>query len=329
MAKMTFDPARISAIAEKLHTACGAIGPNTRDIADAQELVKSKSGELNGIGGTRLSVAISVAAMSASEDWTQGELVQACAKAAKRGNSNDSTSKTINVFISEMKTFAHPKVRDVFPTIAGACQDAWLAEQEYLAGLEGDEKKNADTPVRKFKSRIYHLTIEMARRVKDGEATIETMEDVVEWARAHDPDHDEEKVAKRMAAIIADLGGIFGDFGFEPINTAMEYLRSVTAKELLASRAAKLAEADDMVAGSLAELPQVVVDRIAASQAAAIAAGAAANANPDVTNVVEPDASPTSNPMAEGASDALDDLMNDIALVHASTSAHAYLNLAI
>ena len=253
MAKSTAtptDPKRVSEIAGKIHSACSQIGDDTRAIAEHQAEVQELSARINGVGGTRLGIVTEIAAMSHAEQWTNSEVVAACGLAVKMGNSQDSTAKTIGVFISEMKTFASPKVREQFPTILEACQNAWAEEQEYLAGLEGDERKGADTPVRKFKSRIYHLVIEIARRVKADDIEVTTAEDVVEWARAHDPDLDADKVAGKLAKVIADIDAIYTDFGQSDLKVAADFLRQVTVEELMAARKALQGDAPDAAPGT-------------------------------------------------------------------------------
>jgi hypothetical protein len=236
---------RIDDIAAKLHTACGVIAEPTRQSNALRETINELSVEMNGIGGSRLSVAANIAALAHAEGWTDSEIAQAIAKATKMSNNNDAATKTLGVFISEMKQFASPRVRADFPAILDACQSAWLAEQDYLAGLEGDEKKNADTPIRKFKPRIYHLVIEAARRTKDGEVTLRTVQDVIDWARANDPAHNEKIVARQIAAAITKLEEVFANFGLSnvpDVSVVTEYLRTLTAKELLAARTKMLAE---------------------------------------------------------------------------------------
>ena len=304
MAKNDTTSARAAEIASKIHTACSAIGSPHREMMEHQEAVQDLSAQMNGVNGSRLAIATEIAAMALSENWTMSEVVQGCALAGKMGNSQDSTSKTIGVFISEMKTFAHPKVRENFPTILSACQDAWQAEQDALACVDSAEDRRAiPTPVKKYKSRIYHLVTDIARQVKAGKLTVDGPEDIVEWALANDPDHDEDKIAKRMATIIADLGGIFEDFGFAPIQTAIGYLQTVTAKELLAARQA--------LTGGTEAAPSV------AAGATPPAQPAASSALPSARNEVVAETRPepvedtaTAGQVVDGVAD-LDDLMND------------------
>jgi hypothetical protein len=287
----TTTSARAAEIASKIHTACSAIGATHRDMMDHQEQVQDLSAQLNGIGGSRLAIATEIAAMALSENWTMSEVVQGCALAGKMGNSQDSTSKTIGVFISEMKTFAHPKVRENFPVILAACQDAWQAEQDALACVDSAEDRKAiDTPVKKYKSRIYHLVTDIARQVKADKLTVAGAQDVVAWAVANDPDHDEDKIKGRLDALVGQVDAIFADFGLEELKVAADYLRTVTAKELLEARKVMLA---GVTPPAQPARPEVVADVPKAAQD--VSSGA------DVS---------VAESVIEGVAD-LDDLMND------------------
>jgi hypothetical protein len=260
---------RIDDIADKLHAACSdAVADKTRQSNEARAEINGLSDDMNGVSGTRLGTAVAIAAMAHAENWTNAEIAQAIGNVKKRASNYDSSvNKTVGVFVSEMKQFASPEVRASFPTTLAALQAAWLAEQDYIASLEGDEKKNADTPIRKFKPRIYHLVIECARRIKDGKLVAPVCaEDVVQWARENDPSFDEERVAKAIAAGIAKLEEHLGNFGLAgvpDVKLATDFLKTLKAKDLLAARARMLAEAGDtgepvLDDGSVAgEQPQV------------------------------------------------------------------------
>jgi hypothetical protein len=232
----TADPRRVADIAEKLRQACGAIGSDHSDILDAQALINDRSGKL---ANTRVAVAAQVAALSFAEGWTNAEIAEGCDAAAKGINAPEGTAKTIGVFISEMRTFASPKVRDTFPTTLAACQEAWTAEAEEIASMGPGEK--ADTPCRKFKQRLYHLVMDVARQIKKGELSVDDADDIVRYCRANDPDFDAKKVSARLAGIVEKLDGMFDDFGMGSIRTAADFLRTIKAEELLASRKLLLA----------------------------------------------------------------------------------------
>jgi hypothetical protein len=242
---------RINDIADKLHAACSdAVGAATRDCNQKRAEINKLSDEMSGISVTRFGAAVAIAAMAHAENWTNAEIAQAIGNVKQRASNYDnSTNKTVGVFVSEMKQFASPEVRAAFPTTLAALQAAWLAEEDHKASLEGDEKKNADLPVHKFKPRIYHLVIECARRIKDGKLVAPTCaEDVVQWARENDPSFDEERVAKAIAAGIAKLEEHLGNFGLAgvpDVKLATDFLKTLKAKDLLAARAKMLAEAED------------------------------------------------------------------------------------
>jgi hypothetical protein len=259
------DAARIRDIASAIHARCHALHEPANEMEEHQNAVKDLSA---GMGVTRIGVATEIAALADAEGWTPGELKGACDRAAKMGNADDRGTATVKVFISEMKSFASPKVRGKLPTIIEACQRAWQDEADLLAECETKEERAAvAAPVHKYKSRIYHLVLAIARAVKGDELDVADESDVIAWAIEHDPDHDEDKVAARLKVQIDKLTAIYDDFGLDEIKTAAEYLGTVTAKELLAARKVKLAseaasDAKRMAAHRLASVSTPVVTSV-------------------------------------------------------------------
>ena len=291
MAKIT-EPvtARVLDIAARIHTACGAIRADTAAIQENMKDTQERSANLT---GTRIGVASEISAMAHAEDWTAGEVALACDKAAKMGNAEDQTAKTMGVFISEMKLFANPKVRVHFVNLLETCEAVWAYETELLAGADSpEEKANLETPVRKWQSRKYHLLANVARAVKEAKlAAPLTQDSLTQYARDNDPDHNETKVAGRLKGIIETLGKMYADFGLNDIQVATEYLGTITAKDLLASRKAMLdAEEDRLAAHPLTDLPPAV-------------APVQAPARPHMVLTNPPE-------ISEGVAD-LDDFMND------------------
>ena len=117
----TVDAARVTTIANLIRAKCLALSEPAQQMADAQDAIQELSAGMN---NTRLAVASEIAALAEAENWTPSELKVACDRAAK-GNDDDRSAKTVGVFISEMKTFASPKVRNELPLIIEACQTAW------------------------------------------------------------------------------------------------------------------------------------------------------------------------------------------------------------
>ena len=181
----------------------------------------------------RMAICRKIAALSATNKWLADDIDAACnyAKSQPLGNrpTDDKTSKTIAVFCSEMKSIAHPRVREKFPVILQACQQAWDAEALITEG---------EKPVKKFKSRFYKLIISAANATKKGEVNITSPKDVVDWAVENDPDFDEDKIEARLHALSKSMSKISGDFGDPKIKLACEYISTITAKSLKASRIA-------------------------------------------------------------------------------------------
>jgi hypothetical protein len=179
----------------------------------------------------RMSICVKIATLSAAKKWAAEDIDAACAYAKNQplGNrpTDDKTSKTIAVFCSEMKSIAHPRVRERFPTMLTACQQAWDAETLITEG---------EKPIKKFKSRFYKLVIAAANATKRGEVSITTPDNVVDWAIENDPDFDEDKIEKRLHTLSATMSKISSDFGDPKIRLACEYIGTITAKSLKNSR---------------------------------------------------------------------------------------------
>lgn len=260
------DAVRVTTIANLIRSKCLVLAEPAEQMDEAQKSITALS---QGMNLSRIAVIAEVAALSAAQDWTAAELKVACDQAAK-GNSDDRSAKTVGVFISEMKTFASPKVRNELPTIIEACEAAWRDEEELLAECETTAERNAvETPVRKFKSRKYHLIMGAARAVKSGELRVECAQDIVDWCVENDPDFDEDKVAAKLKAVVDALEKIHVDFGMAEIRTAADYLITITGKELLASRKAMLnaaaqRDAERLEGHRLAPLPPAALAQHAA-----------------------------------------------------------------
>jgi hypothetical protein len=238
---------RIDAIATSIRGACCAIKDELDEFEDHKAAAKALEGALTST--SRLDVATRVAALSAAETWTASEIARACKRAGDMGNASGTKSdKSLGVFISEMKTFASPQIRTRVPDILKNCQQIWDEEAELTAELKGADKKGADAKLTNAVSAI------------------------VDYCRDNDPDHDEKKVEARLKTVVAMLDKIYDDFGMEEMQRAAEYVRTITAKELLTARAAKLAaeaeiEEGRMAAYSLAPVPPIVTAPVSQPQA--------------------------------------------------------------
>jgi hypothetical protein len=226
-------------IAQRIRGLALRIADDLDDKFTAMDAAQAASGnEQTG----RMGILVEVAELSQSQQWTDTEIKLAAARAKSMAMDNrpdeDRTKKTVGVFCSEMQVPAHPSVRARFPTILAACQDAWNRENAEKAVTPISARSELDQPVHKYKSRLYQLILEVTRAVRDNKVVVVNYEDVVNWARQNDPDHDDEKIAKRIGAIIIALHEMAKDFGDEDLKLAETYLRNITPKKLRASRAA-------------------------------------------------------------------------------------------
>ena len=262
MAKELKMTAREADIAEQIRGLCSAIMGDTTEMANLREEIEELSDKVK---NTRLAMCTEIAAMSSAGQWTAGEIKRASAHAAKMGNSTEGAGKTVGVFCSEIGVFAHPDVRDDFPTILTACQEAWANERQ--AVKDSDDPKSVPTPIKKYQSREYKLILQTTRAIRDGEVVITCVADVVAWAVRNDPDFDEEKVEKRLKSAAEMLRKIAVDFAHGDVGQAATFLEGIEAKDLMDSRNAMLAAKAKQTAKPLAPIPPVVAARVAAAKA--------------------------------------------------------------
>jgi hypothetical protein len=225
-------------IAQAIRGVCSQVLPDLDTINEKKDEIDAIQGEKGSLNLSKLQIMGQVAEMSSVDKWLPGEIKNAVAYASttlSNAQPNDRAAKSLATFLSEMRQVADPKVRDRFPTILAAVETAWDAEAN-------DKAAELPTPIRKWQSRKYHALVSVLRAVKDGKANIVQPSDVVAYAEANDPDHNAERVAKRLEALANTLHGIFVDFGNEDIYRAQQYVASITVEDLLTSRKVKLAE---------------------------------------------------------------------------------------
>jgi hypothetical protein len=287
MAKTTntiLDPARVSDIAAKIRGACIGIRQPDLERDEAQEALDEAR---EGTRSVREQIMVTVAALSAADQWTRGEITLACKSAVAMSNS--AGDKALATFVSEIKSVANPKVRDQFPALLDLRDRAWNDERD--AAKMADKKNPVDEPCKKLWSRAYHMLTAMARAAED-DVKFVTVDDVVAYAVANDPGLDAKKVANRLKAVVNTLQGIFVDFPHDDIKSCVEYLELVKAEDLMAARQGLLNTTS--VAGVLT--PTVVSTTVVTSAPVVS------------TDDVEP---------SPGASDILDDVLSEISLLAA------------
>jgi hypothetical protein len=228
---------RVSAIATCIHNQCANALGLINDLDETRELAKATAENLS---GQRMTIMASIAGAAVDGVWTEGEVKAAVAAARKMINDQESRSgKTLATFISEINVAAHPKVRGSFEAITTVIESLWEQEREAIAVL----KAEAVAPVTKLFKRKYHAIMGVMRALKDGEYNGEICADGVrDYAIEHDPDHDAEKVAKRLEAIQEKVAGMCVDFPHDELILVRDYLGMIDVKALQAARVGKLAE---------------------------------------------------------------------------------------
>lgn len=286
---------KVNDIANQIRSTCMGIMEDTRAVTRLTEARDALSG---GLQNQRLVIAREIARISSAGKWTDSDIKNAAKRAVKgAGNDGpkDSADKTLATFISEVKLFALPKIREQANVIIDACQEAWDVESALLEATKAADRGELHTPLHKLTKRLYHLTLSVTRAVKDGEWNVETSDDVIAYAEYHDPDVDHERVAKRLESMLSALQDIVRDFGNKDVALAAEYLAEVTADDLMKSRV-------------------VMREAERAEQAAQTETTIGVTINP--TTVVNN----TTPEIAEGVA-SIDDLLNDTPVAHLAEAA--------
>lgn len=282
------DQKRVSQIAQQIR---GAV----TDFTDANKLKVSAADDAKALAkaevNTRESIMITLADLSQTGQWTNGEINLAAARAAEirqaqgQGSNDTSSEKALATFIGESKRAMHPNVRSHVKRIIELRDEAWDNESYQL---EADPK--APKPLRKAFARKYHMLIQMFGETADGRVFSDHSE-ILDWAAACDPDLDLDKVKKRLERIKQELVAFYTDWPVDDIQVCVDALNDVTEKALKASRA-----------GNVVDLP---VKPKAAEQ---------------TTTTVVPETSDDEPEVAEGAvdvSDLIDEALGDRATLAA------------
>jgi hypothetical protein len=257
----------VQEIAAQIHQACVAI---TQPYAVQTQAKQDLDGASTALTNVRLGVCRNIAKLAHDNDWDDAYLDDAVKLAQATPGSNDAqTKKAVEVFCSQVKACARPRVRGNFATIADAIAHAWAIEKQAMA-LAKDKKETADTPLRKFVSREYEMVLRACREINEGKTglKITCAEDVFAWARENDPDFDAERVAKRLKALAVALHEFYQNFPSAKVNDAKQAIASIAAVDLVAARNAMLAaENAKRQAIPLAPIPPVIQARIDAPSA--------------------------------------------------------------
>jgi hypothetical protein len=228
----TASATRLADIASQIANTCASIDSALTDL-DAAKAAKDTA--TTNATSKREEIMSTVADLATQGAWTKGEIAAAAKLAIKRHN-NLNTEKAMATFIGEVKRAAHPDVRDHFKALVSIRDTAWQAETEELA-----IDKASPAPLRKCFKRSYHALISAMAACEEGNM-FQTCDDIVTYAKVHDPDHDADKVAKRLAAIHAQLAAFYVDFPVEDIGFCVDTIATITKDELTKARAKRLSD---------------------------------------------------------------------------------------
>jgi hypothetical protein len=232
------DAQRLNTIATQIANTCAGIDGALTDLADAKA---AKDAASTSATSKREEIMGAIADLSLAGQWTKAEITAASKLAIKKHN-NLNTEKAMATFIGEVKRAAHPNVRDHFRALVSVRDTAWAAETESLA-LD----KTNPQPLRKCFKRSYHALISAMAECEEGNV-FTTTDNMVDFAIANDPDHDADKVAKRLEAIHATLAAFYADFPVDDIGFCVDTLASITKEELTKARGLKMGVPEVVVA---------------------------------------------------------------------------------
>lgn len=239
----------------------------------------------DGATNAREQVMVDLAALAHTHGWTEADISSGVKLAIDMGNAK--TEKAIATFMGETKRAMHPNVRPWVQGIIDLRNVAWNSEAEVLK-LD----KDAHAPIKKAFVRKYHLMTSMFGEAAEGRH-LRTVEDVVSFAEARNPDLDPARQAKLIAGIVEQLNAIYGNFQDDDIKAAADGLLGVTKDTLKAVRASSTTVADNTAAVTVPAVED--------------------NAGADATGVTEePGAVP------EGASDIIDNVLEGMGFQRAA-----------
>lgn len=224
--------ARLDEITNKIYQTCIQVTDAMEDVTDTKAAADEAS---KGATSKRETIMGEIAKISLAGNWTERETELASKAAAKRYN-NTKTKKAMETFMGEIKHAAHPNVRDHFSALVSIRDAAWQEETDMLA-LD----KASPQPLRKCFKRSYHALMQ-AMAVAEKGVVWETVQDMVDYANANDPDTDAKYVFKQLEAMRAKLTSYAVEFPADDLRLALDALTQVTWAALASAQAARKAE---------------------------------------------------------------------------------------
>lgn len=220
--KAVIDPTRVGAIKSALAVECSKFTQADIDKANATEARAEADTEGKSI---RETVMAEIAKLSRDNAWREGEVKAAC-KALKQGDN----SGTLTTFMAEIVNVAHPNVRDMFTDLVSMRDALWPVDAD-------PELNPVQADVAKLWTRRYHMLTDMTRRVRKGDAVFAGVQDVIDYAVAHDPDEDADKIQGKLERIAEQLTDMFATFPDEDLKLAADYIAGIDANKLKLARA--------------------------------------------------------------------------------------------
>lgn len=228
------DAKRVANIARDLYNTCQSLSAEKLAEDDAKEALDDAKAQTTSKRETIMGL---VAELAYTDSWTLREIDVAAGEASKLHNDLN-TKKAIQTFIGEVKHAAHPLVREHFTALKSIRDAAWDQESEQLA-----IDKAAPAPLRRCFKRRYHALVGAMLATTKG-AAFYAEDDLVRYARAHDPSLDAQKVFKEITAIIAKLDGMYVSFPADDLGHAKDILGKITWNELRAAQLEREEEAN-------------------------------------------------------------------------------------
>jgi hypothetical protein len=266
MATTALSATRIADIADAIYQTCATGNMDFEAVVDAKAEVDTKADVAN---SKREGIMVAIAQLSEAGQWTPKE-VDLAAKDAIKQHNNVKTKKAMETFIGEIKHAAHPDVRDHVPALISIRTAAWQAETEQLK-IDPDGPR----PLRKCFKRAYHALIQAMGACEKGNV-FRTVDDMVNYAIANDPDQDAAAVYKKITALQKTLAAYFVDYPADDLGYAADTLGKLTFNDLKMAQDRRNAETNPQ--------PATVV---AATPAAAVVTPPAAEPQPDVAKLTK------------------------------------------
>lgn len=219
------DLARVGNLADMVR---GIVAPFTmaaRDNKEANENLNDKRAEEVSV---RELIMIQLASFSQAQQLTENEVSAVAAKAAAQHNDAE-TQKAMSTFIGECKRAMHPTVRARVPALTGLRDLCWTSETEMKKA-----DSEAPTPLRDAWKRQYHMLLGMFGGVIEGEATLDTAEDVLRFTdeKLDSMRTDVKAAMKKITKLAAELQKFYTTFPVDDLGAAVQSLNELDEKTL-------------------------------------------------------------------------------------------------